>query len=109
MWEKIVAFFMSIVAFFSNLFGLGAVELKNYTVYFDCAYGSEERQVMDLYIPKNYTGDAGLMLFIHGGAWIAGDKEAYESAARDVCNNYGSNGIATVSYTHLTLPTMAVV
>lgn len=103
MWAKIVAFFMSIVAFFSNLFGLGGVTMKDYTVYFDCAYGSDERQVMDLYIPDDYEGDAGLMLFIHGGAWVAGDKESYSSVARDVCKNYGSNGIATatINYRYL--------
>ncbi len=103
MWEKIVAFFMSIIAFFANLFGIGGVPMKNSVAYLNCAYGSESRQVMDLYIPEDYTGDGGLMLFIHGGAWVAGDKESYGSTARDVCQNYGSNGIAaaTINYRYL--------
>lgn len=103
MWEKIVAFFMSIVAFIANLFGFSGVPMNNSVAYLNCAYGSEERQIMDLYIPKDYTGDAGLMLFIHGGAWVAGDKDSYASVARDVCKNYGSNGIvtATINYRYL--------
>lgn len=40
-------------------------------------YGGHERQRYDLLIPADYEERRGLILFIHGGAWIAGDKEGY--------------------------------
>ena len=93
MFEKIVAFFMAIINFFMGLFGLGG---QNYDcqTFFDIAYGTHERQVVDLFIPEDVSGDLGLVLFIHGGAWIAGDKESYVGGME-----YGATslGIATAS------------
>ena len=93
MFEKIIAFFMSIINFFLGLFGLGGTE-PDCQKYFDMSYGTHERQVVDLFIPEDASGDLGLVLFIHGGAWIAGDKESYVSGME-----YGATelGIATAS------------
>lgn len=93
MFEKIIAFFMSIINFFLGLFGLGGTE-PACQKYFDLTYGTHERQVVDLFIPDDASGDLGLVLFIHGGAWIAGDKESYEGGME-----YGATelGIATAS------------
>lgn len=96
MFDKIVAFFMAIINFFLNLFGLGAIggQQFNCQTFFDMSYGTHERQVVDLFVPEGASGDLGLVLFIHGGAWIAGDKESYLSGM-----NYGATslGIATAS------------
>lgn len=43
-------------------------------VKYDLPYGDHERQILDLWLPKNASGDLGLFLYIHGGAWVAGDK-----------------------------------
>ncbi|MBR5234433.1 MAG: alpha/beta hydrolase [Clostridia bacterium] len=93
MFEKIIAFFMAIINFFMGLFGLGGQKYDCQT-FFDMSYGSHERQVVDLFIPDNVSGDLGLVLFIHGGAWIAGDKESYTGGME-----YGATslGIATAS------------
>ncbi len=99
-WEKIVAFFMSIIAFFAGLFGFGGAQLENSKVFEDVSYGSHERNVLDLYIPEDASGDLGLVLYIHGGAWVSGDKEAYEGTAQ-----YASEGIkiagAAMNYRYL--------
>ncbi len=96
MFEKIIAFFVAIINFFLSLFGLGEIggEKFNCQTFFDIAYGTHERQVVDLCIPDGASGELGLVLFIHGGAWIAGDKESYKSGM-----NYGASslGIATAS------------
>ncbi len=93
MFEKIIAFFMAIINFFLGLFGLGGTE-PDCQKFFDLSYGTHERQVVDLFIPDDASGDLGLVLFIHGGAWIAGDKESYEGGME-----YGATelGIATAS------------
>ena len=102
MFEKIVAFFMSIINFFLSLFGLGGVTQPDYDcqTFFDLSYGPHERQVVDLYIPEGAQGEIGMVLFIHGGAWIAGDKESYENAAVYCATTHGI-AAASVNYRYL--------
>lgn len=56
-----------------------------------------ERNLMDIYLPENMSGDCGLILYIHGGAWVGGDKEAYTSTAYADCSKYGVV-TASISY-----------
>ena len=43
----------------------------------DAPYGNQSsRQVLDLYLPANPKGKVPLLLWIHGGSWKEGDKEA---------------------------------
>lgn len=81
MWDKIVAFFMAIIAFFSSLFG-GAGGGKNDNYLKNVKYGDAERQVVDIAFPENAKGDVGLVLMIHGGAWIMGDKSTYTDSIK---------------------------
>ena len=100
-FQKIIAFFMSIIAFFTGLFSGGkkpsdpTPEPSNPTsyTYYDYAYGSESRQRFDLALPENASGEKGLILFIHGGAWIAGNKNDY----RDAINYASSLGYAAAA------------
>ena len=96
MFDKIIAFFVAIINFFLGLLGLGQIggQEFNCQTFFDLQYGTHERQVVDLCIPEEASGDLGLVLFIHGGAWIGGDKEVYKGGM-----NYGASelGIATAS------------
>lgn len=96
MFDKIIAFFMAIITAILNFFGLGGLIKPDYDcqAFLDMSYGTHERQVVDLCIPYDASGDIGMVLFIHGGAWIAGDKESYTSGM-----NYGASelGIATAS------------
>ena len=96
MFEKIIAFFIAVINFFLGIFGLGGIgeEKFNCQTFFDMTYGAHERQVVDLCVPEGASGDLGLVLFIHGGAWIGGDKSSYKSGM-----NYGASnlGIATAS------------
>lgn len=79
MIKKIASFITAIVTFFTALFGGYAdVYLKDY-VKFDLPYGTHERQVLDICIPKKAKDEIGLILFIHGGAWIMGDKKSYRN------------------------------
>lgn len=96
MFNKIIAFFLSIITAILNFFGLGGLLKPDYDcqAFLDLPYGTHERQLVDLCIPYDASGDIGMVLFIHGGAWIAGDKESYSSGM-----NYGASnlGIATAS------------
>jgi acetyl esterase/lipase len=46
--------------------------------YMDVSYGADAKQKMDLYLPANRdTGKTKLMILIHGGAWVEGDKSDF--------------------------------
>ena len=106
-FQKIIAFFMAVIAFFTGLFSGGkkpeqpTPEPSNPTAYtyYDYAYGSAARQTLDLVLPPNGSGDTGLVLYIHGGAWIQGSKDAY----RDALNTAASLGYAAgaINYRYL--------
>lgn len=68
------------------------------TTYKDLRYGDGTRNTYDLIIPANGQPTA-LMLFIHGGAWMGGNKEdmTYE-AHRFAKRGYAT---ATINYTRI--------
>lgn len=90
MLQQIIAFFMAILAFFSSLLGL-PVDTVAYT---DVAYGTDERQVMDLYVPDGYDKTVGLVVMLHGGSWQRGDKSHYE---QNIANDSAEYNVACAS------------
>ncbi len=65
----------------------------------DLYYGTGERNVYDLYLPEDKTSEKAkhLILFIHGGSWTGGDKEAGDV----YCTYFSHQGYvsATMNYT----------
>ena len=51
------------------------LDMGEYVFHQHLSYGNDERNILDLFIPKNLSGNAGLILQIHGGGWVAGDKD----------------------------------
>lgn len=47
----------------------------------DLAYGSAQRQRLDLYLPNPLPANAPLVVFFYGGGWRSGEKANYEFAA----------------------------
>lgn len=43
----------------------------------DVAYGSQERQRLDVYRPASPTTDAALVVFFYGGSWTRGNRADY--------------------------------
>ncbi len=70
-----------------------------YKIYRNISYGESVNNVIDIYIPSSAKNErnSGLVLFIHGGSWMAGDKS--EEDAR--CRLLASHGYvtATLNYT----------
>lgn len=50
---------------------------SGYDVSHDLAYGTDERQRLDLYIPVDARPDAALVVFFYGGRWQEGSKANY--------------------------------
>ena len=97
MLNRIYAFFMAIIAFFASLFGIG--NYGKVSTYYDVAYGSGTRETYDLVVPKGASGETNLILLIHGGAWISGDKkDSRDSLVSQAANGYCA---AAINYTYV--------
>ncbi|MBQ7102348.1 MAG: alpha/beta hydrolase [Clostridia bacterium] len=99
MFDKIIAFLMSVVTFFAGLFGIG-IKKDDAVVYKNISYGNHSRHKLDLYLPTDCGDDMGLVLYIHGGAWIAGDKEGYYETLEYMAEKYGV-ACAAVNYRYI--------
>lgn len=66
----------------------------------DLAYGPNERNVLDLYLPDHPAGDVPLVVCIHGGGWTSGDKQMLAWAAAGLADG----GLAAASVNHRFCP-----
>ena len=51
--------------------------MDNFTILKDIPYGSHERHKLDIFIPEKPKCTSGVILFIHGGGWVQGDKSGH--------------------------------
>ncbi|TCC94510.1 alpha/beta hydrolase [Pedobacter frigiditerrae] len=51
-------------------------------IILDLSYGTDPKQVMDVYLPPNRTSNMATIILIHGGSFIGGDKSQYTNAAK---------------------------
>ena len=76
-------------------------EEDTHTSYVDLYYGDEERQRLDLYVPRETEGTLGVIFMIHGGGWYAGSKEAYGTTPKDWCIEKGY-AVVAIDYRYST-------
>ena len=62
---------------------LSIYETEDAYCYINGNYGNNERHYFDLVIPKNAVSEKGIILYIHGGGWIAGEKDVYLDTLKD--------------------------
>jgi len=76
----------------------------NANFYANEAYGSDERNVFDIFLPE--SGDAtGLVIFVHGGGFYTGDKGSIYGNSGDINDVLDSgNAFATINYSLLNVP-----
>ncbi len=58
----------------------------------DHSYGPHERHVLDVYAPEDADGTQPILVFVHGGGFVRGDK----SGAANVGRWFARNGIVTI-------------
>ena len=67
----------------------------------DIVYGPDASwQVMDLYLPEDAKGTLPVIVSVHGGAWVYGDKERYQW----YCMDLALRGFAVVNFTYRLAP-----
>jgi acetyl esterase/lipase len=57
----------------------------------DRAYGAHPRQVLDVYRPAGRTG-LPVVLFVHGGAFVRGEKDSTPDIYANVCHYFARHG-----------------
>ena len=82
MAKRIVSLFILIAVLFSMVSCKNRPELEFFEsgdsyIYINQDYGKHERHYLDIAIPKEPANEQGIILYIHGGGWIGGDKEVY--------------------------------
>jgi acetyl esterase/lipase len=63
------------------------------------SYGSDENQVFDIYLPENRTTSTKILILIHGGGWISGDKSDMSSIKTFISALHPNIGIVNMNYT----------
>lgn len=69
-----------------------ALELAN------VAYGTHERQVMDLYLPADRDENTKVIILVHGGAWVSGSKEDFTAAVPVIRAQFPNHAIVNINY-----------
>ena len=67
----------------------------------DIVYGEDaERQILDVYRPKDKAEVLPVIVSVHGGGWVYGDKERYQY----YCMDLACRGFAVVNFTYRLAP-----
>jgi acetyl esterase len=73
-----------------------AAASKTATIERDVGYGSNARQVLDIFLPKQTghgTRARDAVLFVHGGAFVRGSKSANGEIYDNVCHWFANQGL----------------
>jgi acetyl esterase/lipase len=64
----------------------------------DVSYGTAARQKYDLYLPQNRTLDTKVIILVHGGSWIGGDKSNMNSYVELIQADLPQYAIVNINY-----------
>lgn len=63
------------------------------------SYGSDENQIFDIYLPENRTSTTKILILIHGGSWVSGDKSDMNMIKTFISTRHPNLGIINMNYT----------
>ena len=79
----------------------GLTTPKEILRYDDILYGKNKAwQKLDVYRPKKAKGKLPVIISVHGGGWVYGDKERYQY----YCMDLAKRGFAVVNFTYRLAP-----
>ncbi len=73
---------------------------EDVTRYENIAYGPTKMQVLDVYRPSNIEGKLPVIVSVHGGGWVYGNKKIY----RHYCLSLARRGFVVVNFTYRLSP-----
>ncbi len=66
----------------------------NSIVFKDLNYGTDTRNIIDIYLPQQRDTSTAMVLLIHGGGWVAGDKANW---SQEIIDEFLNSGYAVSS------------
>src|SRR3954452_19320439 len=67
--------------------------------FFDVAYGSDDLQKMDVYLPEGRTDTSTkIIIMVHGGAWTEGDKSDFNDAVTVLQSQLDNFALFNINY-----------
>ena len=66
----------------------------------DISYGPHKMNVLDVYRPQNEDGKLPVIVSVHGGGWVYGDKKLYSH----YCTSLAKRGFVVVNFTYRLSP-----
>jgi acetyl esterase/lipase len=66
--------------------------------YNNVPYGSDSKQVMDVYLPANRNSNTNTLIMVHGGAWFAGDKADMQLYVDSIKKRLPNYAIVNINY-----------
>lgn len=67
--------------------------------YLNVSYGTDEEQSYDIYLPANRsTATTKVLVFIHGGGWVQGDKSDMQAYIQALQKNHPFHAIVNMNY-----------
>ena len=73
--------------------------LATQTILLDVPYGTHEQQVFDIYLPEGRTTqETKVILMIHGGGWVNGDKNSFTDFVLELKENNPNHAIVNINY-----------
>jgi acetyl esterase/lipase len=63
----------------------------NSIIFKDLSYGTDQRNKIDIYLPQQRDTSTAMVLLIHGGGWVAGDKSGW---TQEMINELTASGYA---------------
>ncbi len=82
---------------------LKAAPKDGVTVTKNQAYGTDPKQILDLYQPTP-RDPAPVVIFVHGGAYVRGDKDAYGEMYGNVATWFAREGMLGINATYRLAP-----
>lgn len=64
----------------------------------DVAYGNDEQQTMDIYLPQNRNLNTKVIVLVHGGFWEAGSKEDMNFIIPTILQQLPDHAIVNINY-----------
>jgi len=76
---------------------------KNYISLLNISYGPapDQRNLVDIYLPKNHSKKTKMVVFIHGGFWTKGSKSQLPQPLIDLLVGQKSYAMASMNYRYV--------
>jgi acetyl esterase/lipase len=68
------------------------------TALIDVPYGADPQQTMDIYLPAGRTTATKTIILVHGGAWVAGDKEDFNPIIPVIQAEFPDYAVVNINY-----------